>query len=471
VKLEQLSWMDNSFLLGEAPRTPGHFCPVLIYDRSTAPSGDVGIVDIKDTVRARLTTDPTFRRKLVTVPLNLDRPYWMSDAEFELDEHIHRVVLPPPAGWREFCDVVCEIHSRPLDMTKPLWELTMIDGIDNVEGLAPNTFALMFKIHHAAVDGVSGVRMLTSLHDASPEAAYDLGPDNWQPDVRPSTVELLGRAALHGVTHPVHSVAAISRHVALLRRAPSLLTKRPSPPERLPRTRFNRKLGRGRVFDAHRFTLDEIKQVKNKVAGATVNDAALALIAGAMRRYLDELGELPPTSLTAAVPVSTRTAEQLASGGNQISMMRTPIFTDIADPIQRLRAISDATNAAKEVQQGVSTAVMQDLAQATPGLLIGLAMKAAGTLPFNGPVLAHTGVTNVPGSRVPLYLAGAELDWFTGCTPLWDGMTFMHTVGSYRDDFSVQITSCPESMPDTRPYMAALRDSMRELLQADPEIA
>ncbi|MCW2526748.1 MAG: acyltransferase [Pseudonocardiales bacterium] len=465
--LQQLGWMDNSFLLGEAPRTPGHFCPVLIYDPSTAPAGAVTFDDLVETVRARLSTDRTFRRKIVTVPLGLDTAYWIEDPAFDLKNHVHRVRLPAPGDWPQFRDTVAQIHSRPLDMTRPLWEMTVIEGLDAVESVPAGSFAVMFKIHHAAVDGVSGVQMLTSLHDWSADAVSPQLQDSWRPDSDPSAVSLLGRAAVHSVTHPLNSTRTIARHATLLKGVPRAVLRRPSRPslpERLPRTRFNGKVSQAKVFDAYRFPLADIKTIKNKIPGATVNDAALAIVAGAMRTFLGALGELPDTTLTAAVPVSTRSAEDLGAGGNQIAMLRAPLHTDIADPLARLAAIHASTVAAKEVQQGTSAAIMQDISQAMPGVLIGLGMKAMGALPFNGPVMAHTGVTNVPGSREPMYLAGARLEWFTGCTPLWDGMTFMHTVGSYREDFSVQITACRDDMPDTAAYMDAVRSSVKELL-------
>jgi hypothetical protein len=147
-------------------------------------------------------------------------------------------------------------------------------------------------------------------------------------------------------------------------------------------------------------------------------------------------------------------------------MMRAPLHTDVEDPLARLAAIAASTKASKQAQQGVSGAAMQDLAQAVPGALVGAGMKALGALPFSGPVMAHTGVTNVPGSREPIYLAGARGEWFTGCAPLWDGLTLMHSVGSYRDDFSFQITAVAAAMPDPARYIDCLREATSALLVA-----
>jgi diacylglycerol O-acyltransferase / wax synthase len=469
--LTQLSWMDNAFLLSESPRTPGHFAPVVIYDPASAPGGVVSFDDVVERVRARLSLDPTFRRSLVTLPLGLDQAYWVEDATFDIGNHVHHETVPAPGTWLQFTDLVGAIHSRPLDLRRPLWELTYLDGLGAMDGFPPGCFAVMFKIHHAAVDGASGVRMLTMLHDDGPDSAQEQLTDTWRPDPVPSTVRLLGRAAVHTVARPMAAARLLGGHAGGLGRSARTLRPgslgRPKLPARLTRTRFNGKVSAEKVFDAFRFPIEDMKTIKNKVPGATINDAALAIVSGGLRTFLNGRGELPTTSLVAAVPVSTRSAEDADTGGNQISMLRTPLHTDIADPLARLVAIAASTKASKQAQQGVSAAVMQDLAQAMPGALLGAAMKTMGALPLQGPVMAHTGVTNVPGSREPIYLAGARGEWFTGCAPLWDGLTLMHSVGSYRDDFSFQITACRADLPRPAEYIDALRASYEELLMMD----
>src|SRR5260370_37677904 len=202
---QQLSWMDNAFLLGESPRTPGHFCPVVIYDPSSALSGKVSFEVVVERVRSRLSLDPTFRRKLVRVPLGLDHAYWVEHAGFDINQHVYHETVPAPGDWASFTALVCQIHSRPLNMNLPLWELTVVDGLGEVKGLPPGCFAVMFKIHHAAVDGVSGVRMLTSLHDSSPDEDQPELEDHWKPDAEPSPAALVGRPAVHAMTRPLTS--------------------------------------------------------------------------------------------------------------------------------------------------------------------------------------------------------------------------------------------------------------------------
>jgi len=462
--VQQLSFMDQAFLLGEAPRVPGHFTPVLVYDPATAPGGSVSFEQILEGIRGRLHLDRTFRRKLARVPLGLDHAYWVEDADFDLEFHVRQAALPAPGDWRQFCTLVARVHARPLDMTRPLWELTVIEGIESVEGLPQGAFALVLKVHHAAIDGASGVQMISVIHEDSADAETKAVADDWQPEQPPSAAWMLGRAAVNTVRRPVEAARAVGGRTGVVGEAARALTHRPRMPQRLPRTRFNGKLTPHRVFDAFRFPIEDLKRIKARVEGATLNDAALAMVAGGLRSYLQEKAELPEEALVAAVPVSTRTPEQAADGGNAISMLRASLHTDVADPIARLTAIRDSTRISKEAQKGVGAAVLQDVAQAVPGALMGIGMRAMAALPVDGPILAHTGVTNVPGPREPLYFCGARLEWFTGCSPLWDGLTLMHSIGSYRDDFSVQITADREAMPDPEVYLDHLRAALAELM-------
>jgi diacylglycerol O-acyltransferase / wax synthase len=462
--VQQLSFMDQAFLLGEAPRVPGHFAPVLIYDPATAPGGTVTFEDILESIRARLPLDRTFRRKLARVPMGLDHAYWIEDPDFDLEFHVRQTALPGPGDWRQFCNLVARLHARPLDMTRPLWELTVIEGIESVDGLPKGAFALVLKVHHAAIDGASGVQMISVIHEDSADAGTTSVADDWRPEQPPSAAWMLGRAAVNTVRRPVEAARAVGGRTGVVGEAARVLTHRPRMPQRLPRTRFNGKLTPHRVFDAFRFPIEDLKRIKARVEGATINDAALAMVAGGLRSYLQEKGELPEEALVAAVPVSTRTPEQAADGGNAISMLRASLHTDVADPITRLTAIRDSTRTSKEAQKGVGAAVLQDVAQAVPGALMGIGMRAMAALPVDGPILAHTGVTNVPGPREPLYFCGAQLEWFTGCSPLWDGLTLMHSIGSYREDFSVQITADRAAMPDPDVYLDHLRAALAELV-------
>jgi len=215
-----------------------------------------------------------------------------------------------------------------------------------------------------------------------------------------------------------------------------------------------------KTFDGIRFPIERLKAAKGEVPGATLNDVALALVGGTMRRYLDAKGELPTQSLTASVPISTRRPDQIDAGGNQVATMVASMHTDIADPKERIAAIHESTAASKAAQQGVAASTLRDVAETMPGALLGIAMRAGTVFAANAPVISNTLVTNVPGPRVPLYLSGARLDWITGCTPLLDGMGLAHSVSSYADDFTVNITACRELLPDIDFYTECARQTL-----------
>jgi diacylglycerol O-acyltransferase len=463
--VQQLSFIDSAFLMQESPRTPNHLCMLGLYDPSTAPNGKPSYEQILEKVEACLPVAPSLRRKLVRVPLGFDRPYWVEDPDFDVEFHVRQLALPRPGDWRQLCGQVARLHARPIDLNRPPWEMTVIEGLDSIEGLPKGCFGTVLKVHHSAIDGVSGVELLSAIHDLEADPEPGSMGDGWQPERLPSTPWLLRRAAVHAASNPVNAARLVVTSLPPL--AGELVGKlrNRSPGLRVPRTRFNQKISAHRVFDEARCSLDDLKRVKAAVPGATVNDACLSIIGGAMRLYLDSLGELPEQSLVTLVPVSTRTPENAGQGGNQVSMMRVSMHTDMADPLARLAAIRDTTVEKKAAQRGLAVPVLLDVAQALPGALIGAAVRAMATFGDRGPVLANTIVTNVPGSAVPLYFLGAKMVRSTGCVPLVDGVGLFHCVSSYCGTFTFMVTACRDLLPDPEPYIACLRQSIDEHLR------
>jgi diacylglycerol O-acyltransferase len=465
--MRQLEWMDHLFIAMESPRTPGHVGPVLIYDSSTAPNGEVTFEDVTEEIRRRLALVPVFRRRAIGVPMGLDHSYWLEDPDFDLEYHLRHVALPKPGDWRQFCTQVARLHSRALDLTRPPWECTMIEGLDSIEGLPKGSFALAMKIHHAAIDGMAGVQLINVISDQSSDAAPPDVIDRWKPDSFPPTWHLMTRAGVHAFTRPVSAARlAVTNAAPIVRDLPTRLRQRSGRIGSVPRTRFNDKVSPHKVFDAVRFPLAEMKRIKAAVPGATVNDVAIAYVGGGLLRYLEAKGEKPDAALVAVVPISTRVPGQAATEGNQATMMRVSMSTDISDPVKRLAAIHQSTQTSKETQRGVAAETLREVSQAIPGALIGIAMRAAAALPTSGPPMANTLVTNTPGPKDSLYFCGARLHWPTGMTPLFDGMGLAHSVSSYVDDFLCQITACREMLPDPGFYMDCLNDSLAELKKA-----
>ena len=465
--MKQLGWQDQFFLVMETPRTPAHMTMVAIYDPSTSPKGDVTFDDITDAIERRLPLVPTFRRRVVRVPLSLDQSYWLEDAHFDLEFHVRQIALPRPGNWKQFCTQVARLHARPLDLTRPPWECTMIEALDAIDGIPEGSFALVLKVHHAAIDGMAGVDMVNVLHDTSADAEPPSIEDTWRPESAPSSVGLLARAGVHAVTRPLDAA-----RVAITNAAPVLHDLRerrkqdqPGPIEGAPPTRFNERVSAQRVFDAIRVPFEELRATKHAVPGATVNDAALTFIGGGMARYLTKKGEPPDRPLVAVCPISIRAPGETNAEGNQLTLMRTSLCTDIDDPVERLAAISKATSATKAAQKGLAAETLREISQALPGALLGIAMRAAPLLPRTR-VSANTMITNVPGPRSPLYCCGAKELFNTGMGPVGDGLGLLHAVSTYVDEFDCQVTACREMLPDPEFYMECLTESLDELKKA-----
>jgi diacylglycerol O-acyltransferase / wax synthase len=461
--VQQLSGLDASFLYSETPRTPNHIAGLYIYDPSTAPGGAVTFASILSMFEERLRLSPSFRQRLVRVPFDADHPYWVQDGAFDLEFHIRHIALPKPGDWNQLCIQAARLHARPLDLTRAPWEVTMIEGLDEIEGVAPGSFALLWKTHHAAIDGASGIEILNAVHDLTPDPAPPEGPDDWRPENIPSPAELLARAAVRSFANPMRAQRALARVVPAV--APVVRNVRQGS-VRLqgPATRFNVPVTGHRVFDGIVVPLAEVKAMKAAVPGATVNDALLSVVGGALRSYLLDKGELPEQPLVTMVPISIRSEDQRTSAGNQVSMMTSTLATDIADPLERLVEVNRSTTASKQLGEAIGARTLAELSEVAPGLLVGLGSRAAARMATRTPFT--TTVTNVPGSPVPLYFCGARMVRSFGLGPILNGMALFHVVGSYERDLALSFTACREALPDPEHYRQCLADSVDALRTA-----
>src|SRR4051794_15076970 len=352
--MRQLTTLDAQFLAVESARTYGHVGGLAIYDPSTAPGGTLEMGDLCHLVGERLHLLPPFRWRLVQVPFGLDLPYWIEDPDFDLDFHIRESAVPPPGDDRRLAETDARIFARPLDRNRPLWEIYVIHG------LAEGHVALLTKIHHSVVDGVSGNEILSVLLDPSPEGR-DLPPDTTTPsrERMPNDLELLGRGVLGLPKQPLRALRSIpttlpnvtelpgvaalpggptvTRAVgrvrsAIGRRDPQILEATNARP---PRTPFNGPISAHRRFAFGQLSLDAVKELKAAL-GFTVNDVVVALCTTAVRQWLLDRDALPEEPLVAMVPVSVRTEEERGAFGNRVSMMIVPIPTDEAHAMRRL---------------------------------------------------------------------------------------------------------------------------------------
>ena len=466
--MQQLTGLDASMLYMETAQTPNHVAAIYTYDPSTAPGGSVSFDEIFDNVQRRLGMSPTFRRKMVRVPFGLDHPYWVEDAEFDLDYHVRPVALAAPGSWRQLCDTLAELHALPLDLRRPPWEMYVIDGLgDGVDGIPRGGFATMIKVHHAAVDGMAGLELVTVLHDHEPGATVAPADDAWRPERPPATSALLRRAWLNNLLKPMHAIRVAGRLAPAMIRVPVGIQRGTlqAPPGPLPRTRFNAAVTAHRSIDAIRAPLEEIKRLRGAVPGSTVNDAALTVVGGALRRYLEAKGELPDESLVAMVPISTRGADESGAGGNRITMMMATLATHEADPVKRMALVNMGMRSVKDLANAVGGRTLADLSDATPGLLLGIGSRAQSRMAARNQTRppANTTVTNVPGPQEPLYFTGARVVGPYGAGPIVHGMGLIHLLGSYSGQFVFSFTADREMMPDPGFYAQCLRHSLDEL--------
>ena len=320
--MKQLGILDSAFINLEHPNTPQQIGGLGIYDPSTAPGDVVRFKDILNNFEQRLSRMPVFRTRLVEVPGGIDRPYWVTDDNFDVEYHIRHIALPQPGDWRQLCIQVARLHSRPLDMNIPLWECYIIEGLDNIPDVPPGSFAVYTKMHHSLVDGAGGQAFMAALHDL--EADPQVDPAQMKPDVEyryPTlgATELVGKAMLNRATNLLPNIKRVFKttrelaDVALKIRREDLSP----PPMDAPRTRFDDPVGPHRVFEAALFSLADFKQMKN-VTDSTINDVAVAVISGAVRRYLAHYNELPEESLAVNMPVNMRKRVGETDANNQV---------------------------------------------------------------------------------------------------------------------------------------------------------
>ena len=470
--MQQLSSLDAAFLYLDAPNSPMHVGGVQIYDQSNSPGGIVRFKDILKFYEDRLHLARCFRQKLVRVPFNMDHPYWVEDEHFNIEFHIRHIALPKPGDWRQLCIQIARLHARALDMSRPLWEVYVIEGLDSIDGLPPNCFAVYTKVHHAAIDGVSGAELTAAVHDMSPDAPPPVPASEWEPERNPTSVELITRAHLNNIRYPFNFARVMAQTAPQLTRAALGVTTRKLRPVRVPgnvpRTRFNELLSPNRVVDGVTFTLDEIKEVKNAVEGATVNDVVMAVCGGALRNYLNSKHDLPEESLIAMAPVSVRKESERGDAGNQISMVTTPLFTDEDDPVERLKAIHGGMRESKELNKAVGARWMTDYTQFIPSTTFAMAARLYTQLGLGSTLspIANCVVTNVPGPQVPLYSMGARLVRTHGLAPVFDGMGLNIAVFSYHGTLTISFVSCREMMPDPGFFSECIQKSFEELRDA-----
>ena len=467
--MQQLSGLDASFLYLETANTPMHIGSLCIYDQSTAPGGHVRFKDILKFYEERLHRARVFRQRLARVPLSLDHPYWIEDPDFDREFHVRHIALPAPGDWRQLCIQAARLHARALDLNRPLWEVTIIEGLDAVEGVPKGSFAVVSKVHHAAIDGVSGAEIAAALHDVSPTADVTPPAREWFAEREPTGLEMLARTSARVAGAPLR-IGRMARKTlpAVGRVIGGLATKELKAPQPVPRTRFNGNVTSHRVFDGRSFSLDDIRAIKNSQPGTTVNDVIVTICGGALRAYLESKYELPDESLVAMAPLSVRYPSERRSEGNLVAAMNLPIRTDIADPLERLLAVNEASQNAKKMTFAMGPELAVSAAEFLPSTTAGLLVRAYARMRLSEslPPLFNTVITNVPGVNVPLYSMGSQMVANFGLGPVVHGLGLFQPVLSYNNQITISAVSCREMMPDPAFYCDCLQQSFEALKDA-----
>lgn len=466
--MQQLTALDNMFVLQEAQRTPMHISPVIIYDQSEVEGGRVRFKDILTVFERNLHKSKIFRRKLLSKTLGFDNPYWIEDENFDLEFHVRHIALPKPGDWRQLCIMLARLHSRGLDMNRPLWEAYVIEGLNNVEGLPSNSFAIMLKIHHCAIDGVSGAEIIQAIHSLTPEAEPPLVDDPWKPEKAPPGWTLWSQAFSNNMKLPGKFFETLGELVPGAIKASQLGKDKPEGKAARFRTRFNGRASTGRVTDTLILNLQDIKNIRNAVEGSTVNDVIVSIVGGGLRKYLQAHKELPNTSLTCGAPISVRSKNETQASGNQVGMMTISLASDVEDALERLQAVCQSAQDGKAYSSAIGAGAMMDITSSLSPQVLGLGMRAAfvAALRSDMDMPIQTVVSNVPGPQIPLYLAGARIHCLFGMGPVLDNMGLFHGVISGAGKICINATACREMLPDPGFYRECLEEAFEELKTA-----
>lgn len=490
--MKHLSGLDNLFLSMDHGNQLMQVAALGLYDPSTAPGGELRFKTVLNFFENRMKQTKVFRRRLVDAPWGLDRPHWVEESDVDIEYHVRHIALPQPGDWRQLMIQVARLHSRLLDKTKPLWEAYIIEGLDNIPGVAPGSFALYIKFHHAAVDGAAGVEIIRAIHSLSPEA----DPETEEGEVNqviiadrePTTVELCARAVTHrarklldgsllvvglGKRAALASVdlvtsgkllaagrKVLSGDVGIAELAAGIVKSQSGNLHLPPHTRFDGRISAHRVVDAVSYSLADCAKIRERVAGVTINDIFLAAAGGALRKYLDLKGELPAGSLNAMMPLGTRDEHTSRDVSNQVGMTVVPLGSDIGDPLERLHAVHRAASRGKSVAAALGREFPARLIDALPAMVVEQIASSA-LVP-----MVNATVSNVRGPDVPLYMAGAKLQMFAPILIIIDGIGLNITGLSYNGKLWVCFVSCRRMLPDPGVFGKCLSESFAELVAA-----
>jgi diacylglycerol O-acyltransferase / wax synthase len=464
--MEQLSGLDSLFLFAENENLHQHVSAFGIYD-TTGLNGEVmRFRDLLTHFERRLMSSKIFRRRLLMVPHELDRPYWVEDADLDVEFHVRHIALPHPGDRRQLMIQLARLHSRALDMSKPLWEIYVIEGLENIDGLPPGSFAIFLKVHHAALDTAAALRIVADIHSASHD--NDMPGEVVISEREPSPVTLYGKMLGNNAQRMLRGGKLYAQFATRLAQmgARTLLDRlRTEPPGRhlprflkAPHTRFNRPVGPNRVVDVVQLPLARVHEIRQQSGKASVDDVYLAVVSGALRNYLKTRNELPEVSLRALF--SLRLAHQ-GQPSARASRLPMSLATHLRDPVARLHAIRDEVQALyDDPLADLSRKIFPDFLAEIPNVAAHALMQR---LIFDQ---VNCIVTNLRGPSEPMLLAGARALQFCPVGMLAEKVGLHINGFSYDGQLTISFTACRAILPDPALFAAALEESFEELAAA-----
>ncbi len=463
---DRLTALDRIFLDVEGPNTHMHVAGVFVFEGAAfrMPEGGIDIERVRRYVASRLHLIPRYRQRIARIPLE-NHPVWIDDDRFNIEYHVRHACLPPPGDDRQLKRLCGRIISQQLDRGKPLWEMWIVEGLEH------ERVALVSKVHHCMVDGVSGVDLLQVLLLPTPEKDFE-PPLDWHPMPAPSGARLLRDAIVRRVQMPLAAARALGGalrepELALERArdtASGLLAGARSTLTQASDTPLNQPIGPHRLFDWISFDIDEVRRVK-RALGGTVNDVVLATVSGAVGRFLEQRG-VPPHQIAAMdfrafCPVSVRTAAERGTLGNRVSAMIARLPIAERDPHARFASVVGVMGDLKRSRQALSASVLSSVSEWTAPTLFSAAARLA-----NGYRAANVVVTNVPGPQVPLYLLGARMTESYPIVPLMATQCLGIALFSYAGGLHWGFNADWDAMPDLHAFVVAIDASFRELCDA-----
>jgi WS/DGAT/MGAT family acyltransferase len=446
--LDRLSAVDAAFLHQEGEATHMHIGAIARFAGPAPPYEDV-----LEHIGTRLHLVPRYRQKLAVPPGGFGRQRWVDDPRFNLEYHVRHTALPRPGDEERMLRLAGRVFSQRLDRTKPLWELWMVEGLED------GNWALISKTHHALVDGVGGVDLTTVLFDLQPDAPPQNGDEVWVPHPEPSSAELaaasLTSAARRALTLPLRAPSLVSRDTlgGLAEVARASLSSAPDTP-------LNVAISPHRRIAIAPASLDDFKLVKNHFGG-TVNDVVLAVVAGALRDWLHSRGlRTEGLEMKACVPVSTRVAGDDGALGNQITQLIAPLPIHLADPVERLRAVSEAMAGIKESKQALGAELIAGAQDFAPPTILAQSSRMNFSTRFYNLL-----VTNIPGPQVPLFLLGRELEAMYPIAFLAGDRALAIAIMSYNGRMSFGLIGDLDAMADVEVVAEGITHSLRELVR------